>query len=182
MFDLYVLDGKTNPNRAREVGHRVTLALISLVVATPAILDPTSSRAVLAWLAGPWGIALHYVLIAFAFGALLDVLANDWLKIGGPFVLLLEGRVNFYMLQAIVNIAIVGAMLKHDAWMWPATINAVIAFSSMWVAVMDTVWRYVQPRKRREDEFGLQAFEGAAACDVASRRDGRQHGDAGRHF
>lgn len=180
MFGLYVYENNGNPNRAREVGHRITLSLFSIVIALTAICEPTSMRAMIANSAGPWGMGLHWCLVAFAFGALLDVVANDFLKRGGVFLLLMEGRVNFYMLQAIVNIAIVGVMLKHESWVWPAAVNGVIAFASMWIAVVDTVWRYVQPRKREKHEFGLQTFEGAALRHVASGRSGVHNRNAGR--
>jgi hypothetical protein len=181
MFGLYVYENSGNPNRAREVGHRITLALFSIVVSLTAVCEPTSARAIIANAAGPWGVGLHYLLIAFACGALLDVVANDFLKRGGLFTLLMDGRVNFYMMQAIVNMAIVGVMLKYESWVWPAAVNGVIALASMWVAVVDTVWRYVQPRNEgRKHDFGLPTFEGVALRHVAPGRTGLNNRDVGR--
>ena len=136
-------------NRAREVGHRLTVALISLSLFAVTIGEEESIRRKLIWSSGLSGVTLTYVLAFMSLVTIVDVVVNDVMSDRYTIRLVMEGRMYAYMLQAVINVAVAAAILRRGEWTWASSMNLAIACSSVWIAVFDTVRRYVAPRRKK---------------------------------
>lgn len=134
--------------RARSVGHRITLALVCLCTTCLTWFEPASLRNHVIAEAGDVGWAFTAILAFLALVGLTDVVINDLMSDRYKLRVTLEARMYGYMIQAIMNASLAAAILRHGEWGWVASLYIVLAFSSVWVAVVDTYHRYIEPRKK----------------------------------
>lgn len=133
---------------AREVGHRLTVSFVSLSVVLLTWMEPSSLRFRVVEQSGQVGWVFTFVMAVMAVVAILDVLVNDLLPERYKLPMVMEGRMYAYMLQAAMNISLVAAITHWHTWAWTAAVHLVLAGSSIWIAVMDTYYRFIEPRQR----------------------------------
>lgn len=135
---------------AREVGHRLTVACVALSVVLLTWLEPSSLRFRVIEQSGPLGWWFTFAMAAMSVVAILDVLVNDLLPSRFTMPAIMEGRMYAYMLQGAMHLSLVSAITHWHNWAWTAGIHLVLAGSCVWIAVMDTYYRFVEPRQRNQ--------------------------------
>lgn len=135
---------------AREVGHRLTVSFVSLSVILLTWLEPTSLRFRVIEDSGELGWWFTFAMAFLSVVAILDVLVNDLLPNRYTLPMVMKGRMYAYMLQGTMHLSLVAAITHWHTWAWTAAIHLVMAGSCVWIAVMDTYYRFIEPRQRSE--------------------------------
>lgn len=135
-------------SQPREVGHRLTVSFVSLSVVLLTWYEPDSIRHRIVEQSGAVAWAFTLLMAVMACTALADVVVNDMMSNRYTLPFIKSCRMYAYMLQALMNIAMVGAVTNWHTWSWVAAIYIVIAVSSVWIAVADTYYHFIEPRQR----------------------------------
>ena len=135
--------------KAREVGHRITVSLVALSLFCVGLLDPYGHGWALLHSPDGIGVFISWSLAAMAVVSLLDVVINDVLSERYTLHITQQLRTLWYMLQAMLNMGVVGAAVKTGQFSWILSTYAVLAFSSTWIASFDVWHRYIEPRQSR---------------------------------
>lgn len=133
---------------AREVGHRLTVALVGLAIFLVTYFEQGNLRWAVIDEMGSAGWFFTYILGAMSVIAIIDAVVNDVLSDRYTLKFIMDWRMYFYMLQAALNLSIVYTMFRGGHYSWTAMIYFVMAASSVWIAVFDVLHRYVEPRKQ----------------------------------
>lgn len=118
---------------SRQVGHRLTVAWLTLALLAITLWEPTSLRYRVVHDAGAVGIAVSLLIGLAALAALLDVALND-LRPRPLLAFLQRHRVQAYAVQGAVNLVLVWAMWRAGALTWVAAPYVVLACASFWIS------------------------------------------------
>lgn len=135
---------------ARQIGHRLTVAWLSLSVFLVTFLEPDSLRGQIVKDSGIIGTAVAASLAIIAVITLVDVVVNDVLSERYTLQVTQTARMHLYMVQAVLNMAVVGTAVMAGIFSWVLCTYLVLALASVWIAVFDVWHRYVSPRLRHQ--------------------------------
>lgn len=130
----------------RGVGHRLTVSLVTLSICLMTLLQPDSLWHTTVRNSGQLGWAFVWVLTTLSLTALIDIFINDILPHEYVFESAAECRIYLFMSMASMHVAMLLAILKGYSWAWTMAPHVALAIGCTWVAIFDTMHRYVLPR------------------------------------
>jgi hypothetical protein len=122
-----------------QVGHRLSLALMTLAIFAVSIFEPSSMNYRLIEAAGFTGVLNAWLLACMAGWSVVDAIVNDLMPDRFQLERTRQWRHLGYGGMAMLNGSFILVMVTNDALSWLTSVYAVMAFSACWIAVWDVL-------------------------------------------
>jgi hypothetical protein len=131
-----------------QIGHRLTLAFMTLAFFMLSVAEPSSMAYQLVELAGTPGSVTTWLLAAMACWSLVDVVINEVLPDDYTLARTRQWRHYGYGSMALLNGSFIFVMALHDQVSWLTSVYVVMALSAVWIAIWDVLTVVVDAHAR----------------------------------